>query len=201
MIYVLQGVATEIGKCFIHGDQVLFFNPGCFDASIQETDVPILYDHDHGKRLTKSVEVHADEKALVFRYQIPHCPSYKFSEPADDFDTYLAVSIGFTATKTETMAIDGVKVTSVIEAKLNEISLLSGAPAVARTFARIVSLDTCEDLEDDCESGRFQLHGAYVNLHRKFKASENGGVMNYGHSTSDYDRAANNFERKLHGLM
>jgi hypothetical protein len=199
--YCLQGIATALGKCFPHGDKILYLKSSCFDASIRSgTDISLLFDHDEDRRLTKRLQIHAGEKGVAFRYLIPGSWSSSFSEIADDVDTYIPVSIGYKDARKETTTIDGVEITSVIEAKLEEISLLSGAPAVDSTYARVVSLDTCGTLEEDYNAGRLHLIGQYVSLHRAFKASENGGRVEYSHATSPYDRAAARFERALQTL-
>src|ERR1700730_4395012 len=195
---VLQGKATDFDKPFIHGNRILNLRSGCFDASLRECDVSLFLDHKESRLGTTAnrLEVYAGPESLVFRYTLPNGPSeseVKLSELADDFDSYIACSIGYEATKTETAVIDGVQVTTVIEAKLLEISLLSCAPAVSSTYSRVVSLETCGTLAEDYD--RLQLVGSYVSLHRAMKASENGGNVEYRNVTTPYERAAANFER------
>jgi phage head maturation protease len=200
---VLQGIGTGFDKPFIHGNEIILLKAHCFDASLRENDVSLFLDHKEARLGTTAnrLEVYAGKEALVFRYTLPNGSSeseVKFSEIADDFDSYIACSIGFERTKTETSTIDGVRVVTVIEGKLREISLLSCAPAVHSTYGRVVSLETCGTLAEDYD--RLQLVGSYVSLHRAMKASENGGNVEYRNVTTPYERAAANFERTLKTL-
>src|ERR1700730_2182783 len=133
---------------------------------------------------------------MVFRLLIGK--SEKFLEDmADDMECYFPISIGYVTTKTETEVVDGVSVKSIVEADLREISILNKAPAIHSTYGRITKWEFCNGLKEDYELGRFGLIGRFVSLHRAIKAQENGGVLNYNHITTPYDRAANNFERAL----
>jgi hypothetical protein len=197
--YVFQGAACEFEKFFFHGDEVWYLKSGCF-GSISDNEVKLMLNHD-GKSLGSTnnrLQVHAGNEALVFRYSIPGSCS-EFSEPADDFETYVPVSIGFNATKTEAMKIDGVPVTIVVEATLNEISALDKEPAIKSTYARVATEDTCGTLAEDYD--RILLVGRVVSLHRAQKATENGGKLEYKHASIPYDRAANRFTRALNALV
>jgi hypothetical protein len=99
----------------------------------------------------------------------------------------------------KTVTIDGVQVSCVTKATLEEVSILKGSPAVDMTYARVVDLDKCSTLEADYPV--IQLTARYVMMHRKVQARENGDVVSYKHTTSPYDRAANNFENALRRLM
>jgi hypothetical protein len=129
---------------------------------------------------------------------LPESWSSKFAELADDFDSYVAISAGLNITKSDTMTIDGVEVKVIVKATLNEISILGKEPAIKSTYARFVSSDSCNDIEDDYE--RLRLVGRYISLHRAAKAAENGGVVKYAHATSPWERAADRFERALRNL-
>jgi phage head maturation protease len=197
---VLQGVATEMEKPFVHGDKVVILKSGSFDPAKQPGgDVKLLIDHHESQCLgtmnEARLQIHAGNKHLVFRFLIPESKRYTFSDVADDFETYVPVSIGYDILKSENETIDGVRVQSVLEARLTEVSILSKAPAVSTTYARVASWETCCSLEDDLENGRFDLVGKVVSLHRTIKA--NGGEIRYAHATSAYDRAANSFLRTL----
>jgi hypothetical protein len=198
--YVLQGIACEFGKCFSHGDEIIYLKPGCVSY---EPDIRLLLDHE-GKSLGTTadrLQVHIGDEAIAFRFAIPESWSASFAEKADELETYLPISAGMNITKTETMTIDGEQVKVIVKATLNEISVLSGEPAIKSTYGRVVSLETCDDLEDEANSGRLQLVGRFVSLHRKMKATENGGEIRYTHVTSDYERKASAFERALAKLL
>lgn len=204
---VLQGIATATGQCFFGKDgNVLYLKHGCFDASIiSGLEVRLLLDHDSKSCLAKTtndkLEVCAGATGIAFRFHIPDSCSGAFRGYADDFDSYLPVSIGFKDGIAEAITIDGVKVTSVINATLCEVSILSKPPAIHSTYGRVVSANTCGPLKDDYDSGRLALAGRYVALHRAYKASHNNGVVEYCHSTSAYDRTASKFETALRKLQ
>jgi hypothetical protein len=195
---VLQGVACRFGEVIDDGTKLLYLRPGCFT---EHANVKLLFDH-KGNSLASTdnrLEVHVGQESLVFRFHIPESWTEQFKNQADDLDTYLPVSCGFSITKSELIAVDGAQIKVVTEATLNEISLISEEPAVKATFARVVGADSCNDLADDCE--RMELIGRYISLHRKAKASENGGVVRYAHATSPSDRAADRFTKALSKLL
>jgi hypothetical protein len=198
-----QGIALEFKKFIFHGDDILYFKPGCMDCS--GADVHLMLDHKESLRSTRDrLDFYAGEDALAFRLRIPggyDSTALKFSELADEFDSYLPVSLGCTRTETETMTIDGVNAKIVCKATLNEVSVLSTAPAMQASYGRIVSTEICGSLQEDYESGRLQLIGRYITIHRKMMASENGGEIRYSHVTSDYERKASAFERALAKLQ
>jgi HK97 family phage prohead protease len=200
---VIQGTATELDKPFAHGNDVMILKSGCFDSSMGSSDaIKLLLNHDFAHCLGSWPEqllLYAGKKALVFRYLLPNSNQYRktFEEMADDFLTYVPISIGFDRTKSETTKVDGVNVITVIEAKLNEVSILNKTPAVHSTYGRVVSWGTCGSLQEDCESGRFDLVGRAIGLHRAVKAQENGGKIEYQNATTPYERAADRFQYAL----
>jgi hypothetical protein len=200
--FCLQGVASEFGKYFQHGDDILRLNSRCFDKSLRSgRDIKLLINHDTSQCLgswTDKLMIYAGEKRLVFRFLLP---GSEFNHLANDFDSYVPVSIGYITEKTESTTVNGIKVVTVVEGSLTEISILDKAPAVHSTYGRVVSWETCGGLQEDYEAGRFELVGKYISLHRASKALDNNGVVDYRHSTSPYHRAANNFERALQNLQ
>jgi HK97 family phage prohead protease len=202
---VLQGLGAEFGKFFSHGDRIIRLRSGCFDASINSgADIRLLLNHDEksclGTRNDGSLQIHSGAKSLAFRFLLRDSPSLKFSDYADDVETYLAVSCGFNTIKSEKTNIAGTEVTTIVEASLKEISLLAKPPAITTTYARVKSWQTCGTLEDDYATGLFDLAGRVIAIHRKITADENGGPVSYAHATSPYDRAANAFQRALSRL-
>jgi HK97 family phage prohead protease len=200
----LQGCSTDLEKPFAHADKdghkVVTLKSGCFDAALQSGgDVKLLIDHDESQCLSTMnsarLQIHAGAKHLVFRFLIPGSSSSKFAELKDDYETYVPVSIGYDILKADDETIDGARVQTVLEARLTEVSILSKAPAVSTTYARVASWETCNALQEDYDSGRFELVGKVVSLHRTIKA--NGGPVAYAHMPSPYDRAANAFMRAL----
>ena len=103
------------------------------------------------------------------------------------------MSLGLTITKSELVKIDGETVKVVVAADLTEISILtkSNDPAIQSSYGRIVSDETIGDLVSDHEVGRLQLVGSVIGLHRRIKAAENGGVVSYANSLTEYERAGN----------
>lgn len=200
MSVVLQGKATDFDSFFFNHDEVWYIKSRAF-GPLEDTEVVLMCDHD-GKAVASTknrLQVHAGDEALIFRLAIPDSFSEPLLDQTDELESYLPVSIGFTATKIEKMTIEGVPVTIVVEATLNEISILSKEPAVKTTYARIASEETCGSLEEDYE--RIRLVGRVVSLHRAQKATENHGNVEYKNTLSSYDAAANRFTRALNALV
>jgi phage head maturation protease len=204
--FVIQGVATQLEKPFVHGDDILILKSGCFDSSLRgANDIKLLTNHDADRCLGSTKDgrllLHAGEREMVFRFLIGKSEKF-LADMADDFESYFPISIGYgyQPANTETEVVDGVKVTSIFEANLHEISILNKAPAIHTTYGRVTSWKNCNGLQEDYELGRFDMVGKFVSLHRAIKAQENGGVLTYNHVTSAYDRAANNFEKALRNL-
>lgn len=121
----------------------------------------------------------------------------KFDEYSDDLESYLAVSIGFAATKFDKAVVDNIEVKTITEGELQEISLTNRRPAISTTFARFVSWQKCSpDLRDDYAS--INLTGRVISLHRASEAD--GGEVKYAHTPSKYEQAANVFLRSLSNL-
>lgn len=195
MSVAIQGVAFEFGKLFVSDNEIFYAKPGCFGSMF---DIDLLFDHE-GKSFAnteKDLLIHSGDEALVFRaYFYDEWFGKEVSEQTDELDSYLAVSTGFTITKAELIECDGVPVKVIVDAKLNEISLINTPPAIDTTYARIVSGDTCGSLAEDYPM--IMTIGRYVNLHRKVLATENGGTIEHKHIASSYDVAANRFVRAL----
>lgn len=205
MALVIQGLATEYNKIFRHCGAFMRLDRSCFDASLKSSDTNVYFiiNHDMKQSLGHQgnlLEVYAGRDHLAFRYLLPEAGTKLFDDLSDDFDSYLGVSLGTSITKTESVEVAGHIVTTVMEAKLNEISMLSGIPAVDSTYGRVVSLDTCDTLENDYLSGKLALHGRYIGLHRKVRAQDSGNEVIYSHSTSPYDRTAERFRQALSRL-
>ena len=155
------------------------------------------FDHE-GKTFGRDkLEVHFGDDFVAFRFEIPKSWAEDFDDQADELESYVPVSLGLTITKSELVKIDGETVKVVVAADLTEISILtkSNDPAIQSSYGRIVSSETIGELSADVESGRFDIVGKVIGLHRKVKAD--GGVVKYAHSPSDYERAASKFERAL----
>jgi phage head maturation protease len=200
---VLQGCCGDYEKPFPHGDRILILKADCFEAGLRSgKDVSICIDHDESQCLGTMnegrLQIYSGKESLVFRFLLPESPSCKFADLADDFESYVPVSLGFVTTKTDTTTVDGIEVTTVVAANLIEISILSKPPAITSTYARVASWKTCSDLQQDYDNGRFRLLGSFVSLHRKIEAD--GGPVSYSHATSPYERTANAFQRALKGL-
>ena len=194
----LQGIAAEFGKFFQHGDEVIYLPSG---SIVMSDHVKLLTDHEGKSYGTTAdiLQVHIGDEAIGFRFEFPNNYDDELATKADDFDSYIAVSVGLNITKFKTMIIDGVKAKVITEGTLKEISLIRGEPAIKGTYARLVTPDTCGELEDDFE--RMRLVGRYVSLHRAQKAAENSGVIQYHHITSDYERAASRLRQALQSLL
>ncbi len=106
--FCLQGVASEFDKPFVHGDHVLILQSDCFSKSLRSSDIKLLLNHDTSHCLGSQdrLMIYAGEKSLVFRFPLSG-PGFK--ELADDFETYVPVSVGYITKETETTIIDGSK--------------------------------------------------------------------------------------------
>jgi hypothetical protein len=198
MSVAVQGVAFEFGKLFVSDNQAWLAKAGCF-GSISHVDLLIQHkgnsfaSTENDDRL---LQFHSGDEALLFRCYFPDDWFGKeLSDQTDCLETYHAVSAGFTVKKTETINCDGVPVKVIVEAKLKEISLIDGAPAVDTTYARVVSADTCGSLADDYNL--ILTVGRFIGIHRKAMAIENGGEIQYKHIASSYDVAADRFTKAL----
>lgn len=200
MSVVIQGKAAEYNKVFESDGQLWMLKSGCFGSV---SDVDLLIAH-KGKSFANTedenrlMQVHSGDTALVFRCHFPEWFAAEVKDQVNEIECYVAVSTGFTITKTETVVCDDVPVRVILEAKLSEISLLDKPPAIDTTYARVCSDDTCGTLADDFD--RIITVGRFVGLHRKVKATENDGVVRYAHSPSAMDRAANKFMRLLSAM-
>jgi phage head maturation protease len=197
--YVLHGLSAEFDKPFQYGDGIIVLKSGCLDSSLKSgTKVVITMNHEIDKPFGSSnnrLQLYANKTGMYFRYFMP--TGNDLSDVADDLETYMPVSVSIAPTKTEMDTVDGVDVTYMVEAEIKEVSILERTPAIKTTFARVSSLDRCGDLKTDVDSGLFDLSGKLISLHRKMLARENGGVINYKHVSSEYDRASTKFQNAL----
>jgi phage head maturation protease len=204
--FVIKGVATEFDKPFVHGDKIQVLKSGCFDSYLRTShDVKLLINHE-GDCLASQADrlmIHAGARSLVFQFLIPESVHHKaFADFADDLETYMAVSIGYGITKSESILVDGVRVLTILEARLDEISLLDKAPAVDSTYARVACWDRSSlSLESEYKAGLFEQTGRCIGIQRALAARENGGIVKYNHAKSPYERTADNFVRALQRLQ
>jgi phage head maturation protease len=203
MGFYLQGEAFRFEEPFIKDDLILYANSGCFDKSIRSgKPVSLLFSHDTSQRLGDSsnrLMIHAGTKSLVFRFDIPD-GGKEFADLADDPLTYLPVSISHRPITTKTEIMRGVQVITILESELVELSVISGEPDVKSSYARVVSWDRCNGLQEDYEAGLFDMASRVIAAHRVLKSRENGGTISYRHTTSPYDRAADRFREALQRL-
>ncbi len=196
---VILGKAADFNKPFAKGDEVWVLQDDCFDKSLNSSsDVKLFLNHDSticfGSRNNNRLQIHAGKESLIFRFLLSDSKGVNFAEFSDDLESYLAVSVGFTATKYNKTIVDGIEVKTITEGELQEISLTNRIPAISTTFARIVSWQKCSpDLQDDYHS--INLTGRVISLHRTSEA--NGGEVKYAHTPSAYDRASSAFLRAL----
>ena len=199
--YFFEGKATDLGKFFFHGDDILYLAPGCFDAARGQSAVQLLIGHDESKAYcdtSNHLEIHYGPDAVVFRVRMPASFKSELDGVAGSFEDYNPVSIGFKKIRVEKKEIDGAIVQIIHEAQLSEVSILQSAPALKSTYARVVHASSCGTLRDDYESGRFALASQFISLHRKVAAMDNDdGKVDYVHRTTDYERKAKAFERAL----
>ena len=71
--FVIQGIATEFQKHFVHGDHILILKSGVFDSSLRgANDIRLLVNHDPEHCLGSSKDgrllIHAGKTEMVFRF-------------------------------------------------------------------------------------------------------------------------------------
>jgi hypothetical protein len=204
MAYALTGVATEFGKIFLNNGDLWMLRSGCFDSSIANADIQFQQNH-KGKSFGSTrdrLEIYSGQKSLLFRFSFPASEEFKsLSDVAGDMENFFPVSIGFTATHIDTVRLEGAEVKVVVAADLREISICDQRPAVESSYARVISLDGCQTLEEESKSGMFELIGGAIALQRKAKALDNDGKIEWASRTSDYERKARVFKQTLQRLM
>jgi phage head maturation protease len=202
--YFIEGIATKTGAFFSYGDEAWYLAPGCFDSARGVSEVKLLTGHDEScvwGSTSKRLELHYAPDCILFRFHLPKSMKSEVDDIADSVEDYWPVSVGFVKTKFERKVMDGIEVLIIQDAKLIEISILKTDPAVASTYARVVSAKSCGTLQEDHEAGRFDLFGRFISIHRKVQAMDSDdGTINYMHQTSEYERKARNFERALSRL-
>ena len=198
----IQGIATFFNKPIWHGNHFIIFTPEAFNSSLKSDPHPrLLQDHKSETSFSNDrypLQLHASKEFLTFRYTMPEAADKSFADYANDFETYLGVSIGFVTIKETVSEIDGFAVKTIYEAILTEVSLLSTFPAVDGTYARIVDVDNKDSLDLEAETGIMASVGKFISLHRKSREFEVGGkTLKYGHTTSAYERKASDFTDAL----
>jgi phage head maturation protease len=205
MPYAIQGIASKFGEIFRHtNDELWLLKSGCLDSSIDSgAEIHLLMNHE-GKSLGTTrddLEVYAGEQSLAFRFSFPDSlDCSELSEVAGVIEHYFPVSIGFKTTALDKVTIQGEQIFYVQAADIHEISILEREPAIKATYCRVVDLAKCGTLQDDYESGMFDLTGRVIGLHRKALALDNDGVIDYKHSISETDKKANAFLNALQRL-
>jgi hypothetical protein len=198
---VLQGVAAEFEKPFLHKTDILILKSGCFDKSLLTLGCKLKSNHDtdSGISMRNRLQVYASEKSLCFRVYLPQYDVVdELSDFADVIENYSAVSIGHIPSKAEATTLDGIDVILIHESDLTDISILSdGEPAVKSSYAYVAALSGCNDLKHDCDAGIFEMRGKAIGLHRKITANESGDPIKYRNRLSAMDLAAAKFTRLL----
>ena len=75
------------------------------------------------------------------------------------------MSVAYEIGKAVTKEIDGTEVLFILQARLEEVSLVPSG-AVKSTHAMINDIDNCGSLANDCKSMKFQYDNSYVELQR-----------------------------------
>src|ERR1700737_2549440 len=102
---VLQGIASRFGEIIDDGTKLIYMEPGCMTLS---DPAELLIDHkgDSLASTDDALRIHVGEKSLAFRFFIPESWTEQFKDAVNDFNTYLAVSVGMTITESKTMTVD-----------------------------------------------------------------------------------------------
>jgi HK97 family phage prohead protease len=142
-------------QVILHGEQYMVIRPTAFKEVMSGKTKYFQHHHDASMRVASTndyLTLHADQYGLAFKLYLP--PTMLGMETRNLVRDNLkqAMSAAFTATKYETLTIDGIELKVVLEAELHEASLCEfGANADA--FAVLVE-DSAEWVTDMCRSMR-----------------------------------------------
>jgi HK97 family phage prohead protease len=168
---LIEGTGTKYNSVLFHDGKLKVVAPGAFDRSINDAKVEMWIDHDRALKLgdTRSnLELFSDEFGLHFRLRLNNTELSSHAQALVESKAYTECSVGFDSGKTELREIDGHSVLYILQARLEEVSIVP-AGAVKATHAQISDIENCESLERDCKSLRFRSDNAYAELQRALR--------------------------------
>jgi HK97 family phage prohead protease len=169
---VIEGTATKHNSVLFHDGKFKVVAPGAFDLSMKY-DVPVEFwiDHDRSLKLgdtRTNLELYSDDFGLHFRLRLDNTELSSHARALVESKAYTECSVGFDSGKTELREIEGHSVLYILQARLEEVSLVP-AGAVKATHAQVNDIENCRSLEHDCKSMKFRCDNSYASLHRALR--------------------------------
>ena len=112
-----------------------------------------------------NLELHSDDFGLHFRLRLDESNLAGHARALVESKAYTEMSVAYEIGKAVTKEIDGTEVLFILQARLEEVSLVPSG-AVKSTHAMINDIDNCGSLANDCKSMKFQYDNSYVELQR-----------------------------------
>jgi HK97 family phage prohead protease len=165
---VIEGYGVKYNTV-INDGKLNMVVPDALDTSM----VQFWVDHKSQLKLgdtRTNLELYTDDYGLAFRLRLDDselaeraCALVKNKQKTE-------CSIGFDLAKTVTREIDGKSIIVILQARLEEISLVfSGAMSDSPTHAMVNDIEKCGSLADDCKSMKFRSDNSFAELQRKLR--------------------------------
>jgi HK97 family phage prohead protease len=169
---VIEGTATKYNSVLFHDGKFKVVAPGAFDLSMKY-DVPVEFWMDHDRFLKlgdtrNNLEIYSDDMGLHFRLRLDNTELSSHARALVESKAYTECSIGYDQGRTEKREVAGQDVLFILQARLEEISLVPSG-AVKATHAQISDVDNCRSLEHDCKSMKFRCDNSYAELQRALR--------------------------------
>jgi HK97 family phage prohead protease len=163
---VLIGYSYLWNQVVIHNDgRYMLIRPGAFGDVMDGKERYFTHSHDLNIKVgstRQGLTLFQDDVGLAFKLYLPRTVLGRETRDMVRDNVRQAMSIGFTATKTETTTVEDSEITLVVEAELHEIALCEyGRNDDA--FAVLVA-DGAEWVTDMCKSMRMtdEMHRAHL---------------------------------------
>lgn len=164
---VIFGIAGAVNEVVFnhHGENKLFL-PGAFSKTLASGAlVHLLLDHEPHKWLGSTedvLELKECRLGLAFRVHLASAELRNYAHRMTPYDhESVSIGINYANAKKVTRRIDGVDVVCIVEAPLEEVSLIPGwnAGSSRRAFA---TLGDCPDLHDESQLAREAAANAFT---------------------------------------
>jgi HK97 family phage prohead protease len=169
---VIEGIATKYNSVLFHDGKFKVVTPGAFDLSMKyDAPVEMWIDHDKSLRLgdaRTNLDLYSDDFGLHFRLRLDNTELSSHARALVESKAYTQCSIGYDQGKTETREVEGHSVLYILQARLEEISVVP-AGAVKATHAQVNDIENCRSLEHDCKSLKFLCDNSFAELQRALR--------------------------------
>ena len=176
MTLALCGYATRWDHIVHHHWDTVILCPNVFAKTLRSgATVRMLLNHNDdncvGSTKDGTLQLHADEHGLAFRYYIIDTESGRHVQSmAEQGSDCISVGFDWHGASKETRCINGVETLCIVSTTLWEISYLTGRGAVKSAYGTLKDTDHFKTLGEECSGGRFLYHGAAVEFSRSLKA-------------------------------